>query len=255
VAFSGDEPLVESRRQNERETELLLSLVPYPTTIIDVGSNVGGFAQPFIERGDTVISIEPLARNVADQAKRFSRHVSARKLLLLQAACSDKKGTATLFVSDDASGSFSSLEQRWTKAVFKGCCSGTHETVATLRLCDVIREHSALGPIGVVKIDTEGHEEAVLRGLFAELSGDSRPQFVMFEFNTKDINIPYLQRSLGVLRRHGYADVKYFVRHGSILLFESGWLTDDPDITQWDGPQGVVPAHFRYGNVIARLAS
>lgn len=83
-----------------------------------------------------------------------------------------------------------------------------------------------------IKVDTEGHEYQVLLGLFDGLSADLFPKLVMFEFNTRPTNRTVLESCLSLLKQHGYQEVKYIVRYGNLLLFESDWKTQNFDISR-----------------------
>jgi len=219
--------------------------------IMDVGSNAGHFAAVFLERGYTVISIEPLPQEIAKQALRYEPFVRQGRLCLHNVACSSQAGTATLYV-----GTFSvesSLEKRWWQQTRRGSWSGQTVEVETIPLRDLVTEYAQHGVRPeFVKVDAEGHDYQVLAGLLDGLQPQLYPKLLMFEFQTKPHERPFFDDSLALLRRHGYGLLKFTVRHGQALLYESDWQCDIGDINRWDTVQGRIPAGFRYGNVIAR---
>ena len=235
------------------EVHTILQNIPPKSLIIDVGSNIGNFVEIFLRRGYSVLSIDPLEPNIEKQKMKFEYYLAEGKLRLCNVACSDKDGYATLFVSSDPDGCFSSLEERWTREVFPGCCKGKTESVRTERLEALIR-HSGerIENISCVKIDTEGFEDKVLAGMFDGLRYEWFPKLIMFEFNTHRSDRPVFERCLSILRDYGYGVFKYFIRHGELLLHESKWIQGQINIGRWDRYRGSIPAMFRYGNVIAK---
>ena len=197
--------------QFEEEVLFIAKNTPRESIIIDVGSNIGTFTEFFLKRGYTVISIEPLRGNVYKQAPKFSTYIEDGKLYLYNIACSDKVGNSILFVSSDPDGAFSSLEGRWTTDVFRGCWSGKTELIETFRLSDMLNHYSGEGEISCIKIDTEGHDDEVIAGLFDGLHQNRFPMFIMFEFHTKQITQPSFKRCISLLDKNGYPEVQYFV--------------------------------------------
>ncbi|MCH8332202.1 MAG: FkbM family methyltransferase [Bacteroidetes bacterium] len=229
------------------------SNVPPGSVIVDVGSNIGLFSDIFLEHGYKVISIDPLPSSIERQKQRFEKYLHDKQIHLHQVACSNKRGTATLHLSSDANRGCSSLEDRWLKEIFISLASNNVINVKTVRLSDLLQQYIEIGlRPSCVKIDTEGHEQQVLLGLFQGLSPEYYPMIIMFEFNTHLSNISVLEGCLSLLTGHDYHEYKYIIRHGDILLHESDWTNNSFDVHQWDGWQGIVKAGFRYGNVLAR---
>lgn len=135
-------------------------------TIFDVGANVGytmllfsAFAGP----AGKVIALEPGRRAFAQLARNAEQAPNATAL---QLAASDHDGEA-LFHETELS-DLSSLEPIAGALAF---------AVPTVRLDRLAETH---GAPDFVKIDVEGHEGAVLRGM-AALFGSQRPPIVLFE--------------------------------------------------------------------------
>lgn len=225
----------------EKETEYIMGNVSTGGLILDVGSSIGAFTGLFLRQGHIVVSVEPLLHNIEKQASLFSKYLINRKLFMFNIACSDKVGFAPLWESSNEFGTFSSLEKHWLIDTFPGWWSRNITLVKTFPLSSVIRavsEFTGIEKISCVKIDTEGHEAKVIKGLFDNLVSISFPEIVMFEFNNRPNNRSYFYESVSLLREHGYRRIKYHIRHGHKLLYESDFMEDDFDISPWNSGHG-----------------
>ncbi len=224
------------------------------TLVVDVGSHVGSFTKLFLERGFKVLSIEPQEPEITRQARELDAHRKAGQLFLEHVACSSQDGTATLYVGSVTV--LSTLEPRWHQKTKPGASSGRAVEVPTVRLSELIRHYAEHGLAAqAVKIDAEGHDYQVLLGLFDGLETSRYPRIVMFEFQTHPVEEQPLRDCLSVLAQHGFRQIKFTIRHGQRLLHDSPWIDRIENIHAWDGPQGDIPAGYRYGNVLARRPS
>ena len=238
--------------QYDVEVEVVNKNVPIGCTIVDVGSNAGYFAKEFLDLGYTVISIEPLKEEIAKQVYRYNDYVQDGKLLLHNFACSSAPGTATMYVGKSLS--VSSLEKRWWQETKKGSWSGQTVEVEKVRLCDLLSEYASRGVSPeFIKIDAEGHDYEVMLGLFELRDRQMLPKLIMFEIHTVESEREYIDKSVALLRQNGYSDFMFTIRHGERLVYVSDWLKTIGDVNAWDGPQGDIPAGYRYGNIIARF--
>ena len=138
-----------------------------PMLIFDVGANRGQRTRVFLKLGARVVAVEPDAANQALLRKRFGRS-EAHSVTIVGRAVSDAEGTATLLVHEPGSG-LNSLSRKWAQALAedekrfgrKLEFNGTQQ-VETVTLDKLIAE---FGTPDYVKIDVEGHEPSVLRGL------------------------------------------------------------------------------------------
>jgi len=131
--------------------------------VIDVGANVGYYTKKFSElvgpRG-RVIAIEPIPETFAFLASNvlMFRH---RNISLLNLAVSDTGTIVRMDIPVDAAG----LKNYFSAAI-------THTegglSVQTIALDSLDLPHR----ISVIKIDTEGHDDAVLSGAFELLARD-----------------------------------------------------------------------------------
>ena len=145
-------------------------------TLIDVGANVGLITLLLADLLDDALLFEP--NPAALHRARENLELNGLPFRTFEAALSDGDGELTL---EDRGGVDS--ENR----VVDDSRASRFPTRTVLRrtLDGVLAEVDSVGAISLVKIDVEGHEEAVVRGMLVTLR-ERRPPLVMFE---------YLQRS------------------------------------------------------------
>lgn len=135
----------------------------------DIGTNHGQHLAYMLKRGARVVAVEPQAQLAASLAKRFPAAT------VLHTAVSDEPGEAVLNLFRE-SDTWASLDANWGAVAgppigyIAGIAGSEHVSVTTLD--HVIDEY---GEPVLVKIDTEGFDHRVLRGL-------SRPiRHILFE--------------------------------------------------------------------------
>jgi FkbM family methyltransferase len=140
----------------------LLASVIAQRTAIDVGANRGEWTAALRRAGFSVDAFEPLPELSVALGQRFrdDPHVRVHAM-----ACSDQIGTATLHTVDISDGQhdstlFSSLNEH---PVFSGFAFSSGMMVPTTTLNNALADGKRL-QVGLLKIDTEGHDLAVLRG-------------------------------------------------------------------------------------------
>ncbi len=142
--------------------------LPVGGTLIDCGANCGfiGLEARLLKHA-RVLFVEPhpeLAATVRANVKLNGWNGDCK---VFQAAASDREGTTDLFVCKEYDGSHSVLPD-WT----------THEdglekvTVETLTLKHLLESEPGFAKVDFLKIDTEGHDFSVLKGLGDKLTPD-----------------------------------------------------------------------------------
>jgi FkbM family methyltransferase len=149
--------------------------------IFDIGANIGQKTDVFLRLGARVVAVEPDRSNQDILRKNFlSLRVSKKPVIVVGKAISDRKGVETLWVDAPGSGK-NTLNRKWVDTLRSDAkrfgstvtFAGMQE-VETTTLEELIRSHGA--PF-YIKIDVEGHEVNVLRGLHSAVP------YVSFEVN------------------------------------------------------------------------
>lgn len=141
-------------------------------TFVDVGANVGLYSLLLADKTDHAVLFEP--NPVA--AKRAKENVGLNGLSysVLEIALSDEKGTTQM----EDRGGVDSCNQ----TIGEGKTTFSTRTVIKTTLDRFLgEEDSDFPPIEAIKIDVEGHENEVFRGMRGCL-GKIRPGVVVFEY-------------------------------------------------------------------------
>ncbi|WPZ37228.1 FkbM family methyltransferase (plasmid) [Thalassobaculum sp. OXR-137] len=154
-------------RNFEREYFFIADLCDSQRLSIDAGGNVGEFAFWMSYHSRRVISYEP-----NPICQRRIRRILRPNITLRPAALSDAPGSASLLFPEDnlGLGSIAAGNPIFGHAGKSGYAA---ITVPTVRLDEDVTE-----PVGLIKIDVEGHEATVLDGATALLARD-RPRIMI----------------------------------------------------------------------------
>jgi FkbM family methyltransferase len=172
---------------NELETAFLplwQSLVANRTAI-DVGAHIGTFSAALLDVGFETWAIEPNPRMYSRLIESFGGHPKFHALNV--AASSDRRIDRLMFVNykgsqtDDqiiADGLYSSLEPHPT---FEGFAFSGSQAVVVWPLKKLASANLLPSKVGLLKIDTEGHDAAVIEGM-----GALRPEIILVEYWNHD---------------------------------------------------------------------
>ena len=204
----------------EAEARLLTSFLARleDRSVVDVGAERGAFADELLRGGATELyAIEPEPRNADALRDRFGDP----RVRVLELAAGDTDGELPLHLSVSPSGDpitfgHTTLERPATDEI------QWDETliVPTRSLGSLVRSGELPARVGVVKIDTEGHDLAVVAGM-----GDLICDVVMVEHW---VDLP---NSLGVcpwssdemveaLRTRGFSHFAFIVHRGEFVLLQ-----------------------------------
>jgi FkbM family methyltransferase len=197
----------------ERDIGLLLRLFGEITNkhAIDVGAERGDLTQALLDHGATTVSaFEPFPAHAASLRRRFS---SQPRVKLFDIAVSSHDQTAALHVAQNQQGqdhsyyhslhSFTDTpEIVWGRSIPVRCRP----------LAALVADGEIPAEVGVLKIDTEGHDFEVIQGM-----GPLVSSVIMVEYWDTLENIigdcPYrLDDMVGTLRKRGYANFCYVKR-------------------------------------------
>ncbi len=182
----------------ERELKLLQFLVPANRTAVDVGANAGIYIDLLSSFTKSVVAIEPNPF-FADQIAAMFPEVH-----LVRAAASDRNGAATLRVptSDYFSG-MATIEPKNQLA---------HHHFREIPVEKVTVDSLRLPNLGFIKIDVEGHENAVLRGAIETIKACRPNLLIECEERYHHGSISELSDQL---RECGYNG--YFLSNGTLM--------------------------------------
>jgi FkbM family methyltransferase len=140
-------------RYEQRFDAALLGAIRCGDIVWDIGANEGLYTEKFsrrVERSGHVVAFEPSPRNVEILRSRFA---DSSRVTICPVALADQAGTATFYANGSSDGTTDSLVERTAGAV-------AHQV--EVRTGD---EFLTRFPPNVIKIDVEGFEPEVLRGL------------------------------------------------------------------------------------------
>jgi len=175
---------------------------------VDIGANVGHYTELLAAHlPATIYAIEPASASFKELQKVAA--ASGGKVTAINAAVADQDGTGVLYSRHELSEK-ASLDRE------PGEHSLLQETVP-IRTIDSIIAEQALTRVDFIKIDTEGHELEVMRGMQKTLL-HFKPLYIQFEYNHVHL---YKGTSLYELSKQlpGYT----FYR-----LLPHGWTLIDP---------------------------
>ena len=202
-----------------RIASLILGSFEKPV-VVDVGMERGSFSALAVAAGSPrVIGFEPLPRHLDALARRFPADGPVRVHGL---AISDRSGSAKLHVATNREGQ--ELDYHHTLSDI-----GDSATVVRTRrelevqvasLADLAQRGVLPATLDFLKVDTDGHDLSVLRGL-----GTLRPRVVLAEYwdtlPESSGNNPYALRDLAAwAREHGYVRMLVVRRHGRLELVQ-----------------------------------
>jgi len=182
------EPLTPGWRRRQREMAAFYAgFIPPGSLCFDIGANAGNRTEIFLMLGAKVIAVEPQSSCVRTLESRFGDNGA---VTIVRNALGAEPGSADIHIGD--ADTISSLSRTWIENVrasgrFASYSWNRSETVPVTTFDALIREY---GVPAFAKIDVEGYEYEVLRGL-------SRPVgTVSFEFTPE-----YLEPALASIRR------------------------------------------------------
>jgi FkbM family methyltransferase len=162
--------------------------------IFDIGANEGFKSDLFLRLGARVVAIEPDETNQSILRERFAKfRLVRRPIVIVGKAVSDNNALETMWI-DGPGSAVNTLSQKWATALnankarhangHSGLDFAQQKTVETTTLERLMSEHGV--PI-FIKIDVEGYELNVIRGL-------QRPvPYLSFEVNLPEFRSEGLQ--------------------------------------------------------------
>lgn len=197
-----------SRQKLWEETSDFYSRLVKPGDLcFDVGANIGSKTKIFLELGARVVCIEPQL-NCVDVLKETYRNDS--NVVIVPKGLATQPGSKSLSICGSAD-AISTFSEKWKTGRFRSYAWEPAVDVPVTTIDALIQE---FGSPKFCKIDVEGFEYEVLRGLSSPIS------FIAFEFTREFINDAILCiEHLGSL---GSADFNYALGETPALVL-SNW--------------------------------
>jgi FkbM family methyltransferase len=224
--IAGRHWIIAREKQLDFYRRLLSELRP-GDLIFDIGANEGFKADLFLRLGARVVAIEPDETNQSILRERFVRYRLVRRpLVIVGKAVSDKSTLETMWI-DGPGSAVNTLSQKWAttlkanraRQTYRHCGLdfARHKIIETTTVEQLISAHGV--PI-FIKIDVEGYELNVIRGL-------QRPvPYLSFEVNLPEFRSEGLQcvEILGRLAAAGIFNYAIDCEQGLAL---ERWLSAD----------------------------
>lgn len=161
----------------------LFADAPDSPLVIDVGANVGDYTQKVLGCAPDarIYAFEPVPANFE---KLSARH-SARGVQCVRSAVGDVDGTVTLYDHHDGEGtSHATLEPNVIERIHR---DRARELTVPITRLDTFLTDLAISDVFLLKIDVEGREADVIRGLGRLLDGGLIVRNVQVEFNEMNV--------------------------------------------------------------------
>lgn len=154
-------------RDHRKEVDFYSSFLPHNALIFDIGAYDGHKTAAFLELADRVVCCEPDKHNFRTLQIRFRNYRS--RVFMENKALSDHPGTETYYVHH-AGSAFNTLNPKWKQILEADGESRWNENIqfsdqVSVSLTTLNQLISQYGKPGFIKIDVEGYEWQVLKGL------------------------------------------------------------------------------------------
>lgn len=149
------------------------------TLVVDVGANIGFFSIAIARHAEvSLLAFEPDRGNFQNLDRVTAEHDLGSRIHPYMLALSDTTGTGSLYLSDLAPTDHKLINSRSSRTV----------EIAMTRLDDFFAQHAdlAITPVSLIKIDVQGAELLVLRGMHQTLRTNDYPP-ILVEYSPDDL--------------------------------------------------------------------
>jgi FkbM family methyltransferase len=212
----GESVLVEGR-WGPHVSEAMAAVLKEGSVFVDVGAHIGYYsleASKLVGPSGRVIAVEPNPP-IVDKLRRNIKLNEFTNVKVYEAACTDKTARLRFFPSPEERSLWSSLSPK---------NSGGEDAIEVDGMpLDSIAEIEKLPRMDLVKIDVEGAEMQVLRGMEKILT-TFRPRLIMeLKSDALDNLGASMEEVLSLLRQHGYKRAQTLDFQDSVWAPDPGW--------------------------------
>ncbi len=206
-------PHIRSELQQQREYYNLFfkNLEQKEHTVFDIGANEGYVSDIFLDNKLSVVAVEPDERNINILTERFK---SNPRFKLFKCAAGSREGMHDFFIQKNGT-AFSTLSHKWKELIEKGGYRfhfSYDKEPARVKLITLDYLIQKFGTPSLIKIDVEGYENEVLKGL------SMRVPLLILEANLPE----FKEETLNCIQRVHQLDEKAVFIYAASFNFESG---------------------------------
>jgi FkbM family methyltransferase len=249
------------------QRNILVSSPPgHAIRVFDVGANVGQWSAAFLTEAQRLGRLQDLDLHAFEPSSytfaRLSESLRGFPTSLVRAALCERPGYATLHVATPGAGRNS------LHAPLAASAGIATEQVHTTTV-DLYAAGLGIDQIALVKIDTEGHDLAVLRGAY-EMLAEQRIAVTQFEYNSRWVEArSFLRDAFEFLLPMGYRvgkltprGVEFYTQWAADLetFVEGNYVACTPEASRklptiaWRKSVGSAPGYTTAGPCIAKSA-
>jgi len=181
------------------ETEFVKQEVKKGDVVVDIGANIGYYSlilAKIVCNTGKVFAFEPAPDNYSILKKNVEIN-NYKNVVLENFAISDTNGEIELYLSEESMG--------WHRIYPSKYCGENHIKVKTITLDDYFRNNSFKDKISFIKMDVEGAELGILKGMTSILTNNKKLTLLL-EFVPKYIRESGSnpQELLDILQKHKF---------------------------------------------------
>ncbi|HXV66514.1 MAG TPA: FkbM family methyltransferase [Nitrosopumilaceae archaeon] len=213
--FKSHEPL---------NTKIISQILKKGMTCIDIGGNIGYYVlleRQLVGEKGKIIAIEPLERNF-QYLKRNVQLQNFENIQTFNFACGDKDGKVTFFINKKSNGCKVIAEGETPPSPSLGTL-----TEVSVKILDTLVEDLKLESVDFVRMDAEGYELHILKGLKKTL--EKFKPIISIELHKRQLGIDGTKEFFELMRNLGYEIESYVPRELDIPLI--GTMKDVKKIT------------------------
>lgn len=208
------------RAFEREETKFLKGFVQEEHVCLDIGSNIGYFSVLFASKGAKVYSFDPVLENYAIQSLTCALNP---KLAIEPRNCAVGNSSGTIGFS---------IPEQTSLARIDSNSAATEQDARTVQLITI--DQLALPQVDVIKIDVEGAEEMVIKGMLDTLQR-CKPKLIMIELVEEHLKGfgSDVQAVFDLLKTRSMAPM--VLRKGKLIPYVGGGATNDNFFFVQDG--------------------